>query len=165
MPKRNPPKRKLPVGAEVQKDGTVHFRVWAPRSKTVEVVIEADKVSVRPSRATGSSSRLKREPGGYFEGIRSLEPQSVRSTGTASMGRTSCCPIRLPASNPTAPTDPPKLSIQPHLDGRTGSGKGYQRGDRYCTKFILGHSHRKAPGKRRRSNCMNLRSLGSQSWK
>ena len=32
--------RRLPVGAEVQASGGVHFRVWAPRRKRVEVVLE-----------------------------------------------------------------------------------------------------------------------------
>ncbi len=31
------PQRRLPVGAEVQPDGGVHFRVWAPASKAVAV--------------------------------------------------------------------------------------------------------------------------------
>jgi maltooligosyltrehalose trehalohydrolase len=33
-------KRQIPVGAEVLSDGSVHFRVWAPRRKTVSVVLE-----------------------------------------------------------------------------------------------------------------------------
>ena len=31
--------RRLPIGAEVLGDGEVHFRVWAPRSQRVEVII------------------------------------------------------------------------------------------------------------------------------
>src|SRR4051812_27005678 len=32
--------RRLPVGAEVLPDGSVHFRVWAPRSRTVGVELQ-----------------------------------------------------------------------------------------------------------------------------
>ena len=35
-------RRRLPVGAEVQTDGAVHFRVWAPKRRRVEVVLEGD---------------------------------------------------------------------------------------------------------------------------
>ena len=50
--------RWFPVGAEVQRDGTTHFRVWAPRRRKVAVAIE------------GGASRphvpLERDLDGYF---------------------------------------------------------------------------------------------------
>src|SRR5215467_6267124 len=49
--------RRLPVGAEPA-GGGVHFRVWAPRRKQIEVVL--DQSSAVP---------LDREPNGYFSGI------------------------------------------------------------------------------------------------
>ena len=49
--------RRLPVGAEVQPGGGVHFRVWAPRRKRVEVVIGSKTLA------------LARESGGYFSGL------------------------------------------------------------------------------------------------
>ena len=48
--------RRYPVGAEVSPHGGTHFRVWAPKSNRVEVVIE--------NHAIG----LAREPDGYFSG-------------------------------------------------------------------------------------------------
>jgi maltooligosyltrehalose trehalohydrolase len=51
--------RRLPVGAELQPEG-VHFRVWAPLRKVVEVVIESG-VKV--------STELGPESGGYFSGL------------------------------------------------------------------------------------------------
>ncbi len=49
---RPPATRRLPVGAEVQSDGGVHFRVWAPVSKRVAVVLEegdgAEEKSLAP---------------------------------------------------------------------------------------------------------------------
>jgi maltooligosyltrehalose trehalohydrolase len=51
--------RRLPVGAEVQPGGGVHFRVWAPRRRMVEVALEG----------AGSPVRLEAERGGYFSGL------------------------------------------------------------------------------------------------
>src|SRR5690242_2269174 len=53
-------KRRLPVGAEAQRDGRTHFRVWAPRRHTVEVVLEG---------SAEGTFRLKAEERGYFAGF------------------------------------------------------------------------------------------------
>ena len=51
--------RRLPVGAEIQQDAGVHFRVWAPRRAQVRLVLEA---------GPGSPATLSLDPGddGYF---------------------------------------------------------------------------------------------------
>jgi maltooligosyltrehalose trehalohydrolase len=49
--------RRLPIGAEVSVEG-VHFRVWAPRRKQVEVIIEEER-----------AVKLTSEGKGYFSGI------------------------------------------------------------------------------------------------
>ena len=54
--------RRLPIGAEVLPGGGVHFRVWAPRRRAVEVVFERDE-----KRAV--NLRLAAEDGGYFSGL------------------------------------------------------------------------------------------------
>jgi maltooligosyltrehalose trehalohydrolase len=54
--------RRLPVGAEVVPGG-VHFRVWAPKRKRVEVVFEKT-VRERPAAV-----ELAPEEGGYFSGV------------------------------------------------------------------------------------------------
>src|SRR5512134_2822277 len=59
--------RRLPVGAEAIAGGGVHFRVWAPRRNTVEVVVE-----IGPGYRQADASRgipLNREAGGYFSGV------------------------------------------------------------------------------------------------
>ena len=59
-------KRRLPVGAEVQPDGGVHFRVWAPRRRKVEVLL------FPPSDhgdAAAEPHELNRQPDGYFAGL------------------------------------------------------------------------------------------------
>ncbi|MGN6732257.1 MAG: malto-oligosyltrehalose trehalohydrolase, partial [Candidatus Binatia bacterium] len=56
--------RRLPVGAEPQQSGGVHFRVWAPSRKTVEVMLEGS------GRGGGAVPyELEREGNGYFSGI------------------------------------------------------------------------------------------------
>lgn len=59
--------RRLPVGAEVQSAGGVHFRVWAPRWSRVEVVLEAEG----ETNAGGAprSYPLDAEREGYFSGF------------------------------------------------------------------------------------------------
>src|SRR5262245_27523528 len=51
--------RRLPVGAELQPDGGVHFRLWAPAARAASVAWE------------GASWELPLSPigGGYFEGF------------------------------------------------------------------------------------------------
>jgi maltooligosyltrehalose trehalohydrolase len=54
--------RKLPIGAEPQPGGGVHFRVWAPQSPSVHVeVIDQGKVQ--------KAFPLTAEKGGYFSGL------------------------------------------------------------------------------------------------
>src|ERR1051325_2146278 len=52
--------RRFPIGAEIQ-DGAVHFRLWAPRHRRVEVVLE--------SEASPSAVKLQAEPDGYFSAL------------------------------------------------------------------------------------------------
>ncbi len=56
--------RRLPIGAEIQPSGGVHFRVWAPRRRTVAV-------ELRPAGAEQTLARipLTAEEGGYFSGF------------------------------------------------------------------------------------------------
>src|SRR5436305_12338313 len=52
------PPRRLPVGAEVQPEGGVHFRLWAPRCRGISVEVEGlSPIALNP------------EPGGYFSGL------------------------------------------------------------------------------------------------
>src|SRR5262249_12617616 len=55
------PKRRLPVGAEVQPEGGVHFRVWVPRRRAVSVVLEGGP-------GAGVEVVLTDERDGYFSG-------------------------------------------------------------------------------------------------
>ncbi len=53
-----PPWRRLPVGAEPCPDG-VHFRVWAPRRRSISVLLDGNK----------QPTPLRAESGGYFSGV------------------------------------------------------------------------------------------------
>jgi maltooligosyltrehalose trehalohydrolase len=59
--------RRLPIGAELLTDGGVHFRVWAPDRKQVEVVLEGEEGDQAGS--PGLSFRLTEERNGYFSGL------------------------------------------------------------------------------------------------
>ena len=58
--------RRLPIGADVMAHGGVHFRVWAPKRKTVEVLMEG---SLDGEQGESFSFRLTAEAGGYFSGF------------------------------------------------------------------------------------------------
>src|SRR5438067_12979698 len=54
-------KRRYPIGAEIIAEDKTHFRVWAPKANTLEVVLQKNE--------TASFHSLGREDGGYFAGI------------------------------------------------------------------------------------------------
>jgi maltooligosyltrehalose trehalohydrolase len=51
--------RRLPIGAELSQSGRVHFRVWAPRARRVDVILEN----------APSTVQLEAEPDGYHGGL------------------------------------------------------------------------------------------------
>src|SRR5918911_5028687 len=53
--------RRLPVGAEALPGGGVHFRVWAPRRRRVEVIFEGE--------GAPKPFALEEGEGGYFSGL------------------------------------------------------------------------------------------------
>lgn len=57
-------RRRLPIGAEVVAEGGAHFRVWSPRRRAVEVVLEK-KGRREPE---GGPKVLEPEGNGYFSG-------------------------------------------------------------------------------------------------
>jgi len=58
--------RRIPVGAEIQSQGGVHFRVWAPRRKSVQVAHDRGDTPLAP------------EGGGYFSGLVSSASAGTR---------------------------------------------------------------------------------------
>ena len=64
--------RRLPVGAEPVPGGGVHFRVWAPKHRVVEVGARSRSWISRDGRAA------RRRPNGYFAGT---APAAAAGTG------------------------------------------------------------------------------------
>ena len=60
--------RHYPIGAELIGEGRTHFRVWAPKAKRVEVVLEGQWGEDRGTEAAPTFQELAEEPGGYFSG-------------------------------------------------------------------------------------------------
>src|SRR5215831_8512818 len=55
-------KRRYPIGAELIDENQTHFRVWAPKAREVEVVLED------AAEAKSKFFPLTAESGGYFSG-------------------------------------------------------------------------------------------------
>jgi maltooligosyltrehalose trehalohydrolase len=60
--------RRYPIGAELIGNGRAHFRVWAPKAKRLEVVIEGEWGRSRGAGAPPTFAELEREAAGYFSG-------------------------------------------------------------------------------------------------
>jgi maltooligosyltrehalose trehalohydrolase len=58
------PKRKYPIGAELIGRDETHFRVWAPKAKNVDVVLEESAAK----NVARTFHPLEREENGYFSG-------------------------------------------------------------------------------------------------
>ncbi len=59
--------RRFPIGAECRGSEGTHFRVWAPRSKTVSILLSEDGGELEKGRGC----KLTPEPNGYFSGLMS----------------------------------------------------------------------------------------------
>jgi maltooligosyltrehalose trehalohydrolase len=61
--------RRYPIGAELIGQGLTHFRVWAPKAKRLEVVLESSP----ENEAERTFHPLEEEEGGYFSGAVAAE--------------------------------------------------------------------------------------------
>ena len=61
--------RRCPIGAELIGNGRAHFRVWAPKAKRLDVVIEGEWGKSRGAKAPPTFAELEREASGYFSGV------------------------------------------------------------------------------------------------
>ena len=64
--------RRFPIGAEIAPEGGVHFRVWAPKRKTVEVLLEDPLTDSEPRPSESGHLPhypLHAEPNGYYSGF------------------------------------------------------------------------------------------------
>lgn len=56
-------RRRLPIGAEPMQNSGTHFRVWAPKSASVRVLLESS------NQRSPEQTELAAEPNGYFSGM------------------------------------------------------------------------------------------------
>ena len=60
--------RRYPIGAELIGEERTHFRVWAPKAKRLEVVLEGEWGNSRGAKTPPTFEKLEREAEGYFSG-------------------------------------------------------------------------------------------------
>ena len=113
------PVRRLPVGAEPQPGGGVHFRVWAPRCREVVVEIEGlDPTALQPSPMVTSRCRC-----------RPRRPECA--IASASIAVRWPCRIPPPAISPRDRTALRRSSILMALPGLTPPGAARARAARH----------------------------------
>jgi maltooligosyltrehalose trehalohydrolase len=121
--------RRFPVGAEVQAKGGVHFRVWAPRCKRIEAVLEsgAGAPAVVP---------LEAERDGYFSG-----PAPAAAAGTLYRLRlddSALYPDPASRFQPDGPHGPSQV-VDPHRFAWTDAGwKGRGLEDQVLYEMHIG---------------------------
>ncbi|QEH37125.1 Malto-oligosyltrehalose trehalohydrolase [Aquisphaera giovannonii] len=93
-----PVPRRLPIGAEVQGGGAVHFRVWAPLRSKVEVVLDGSQ---------GSEVGLTPEPDGYHSGLVPHATAGTRYRYRLDGG--DCCPDPASRFQPDGPHGPSEV--------------------------------------------------------
>src|ERR1700682_1037063 len=62
--RKGPVQRRYPIGAEIIAADETHFRVWAPKAQSVDVVLEKSAGKNEPR----TFHPLNREENGYFSG-------------------------------------------------------------------------------------------------
>ncbi len=96
----DPRQRRFPIGAELPGPNQTHFRVWAPKAKGIDLVLETSAAK----NASRTFHPLSREEGGYF-------------SGTAQVGAGACYRFRVDGAEHFHPD--PASRFQP--DGPHGS--------------------------------------------
>ena len=108
-------KRRYPIGAELIGENQTHFRVWAPKAREVDVVVE------EAAEAKPKFYPLTAESGGYFSGAANVGPGTRYRFRV--MGRRIFIPIRHRVFNPMDRTDLRALWIRQNSDGATRTGR------------------------------------------
>src|SRR5207253_4103710 len=148
--------RRYPIGAELIGANETHFRVWAPKARRVDLVLEESAAK----NARRTFHPLEREEGSYF-------------SGTANAAAGSLYRFRID-NNPEHFHPDPASRFQPH--GPHGSScvvdpthfnwsdanwRGVKMKGRSFTRCIPARSPRKERGKQRPSSYRNWRRSGS----
>ena len=136
-------RRRLPVGAELQADGSAYFRVWAPRPRDVRLVIEGVE-------GTRREVSLDSEGDGYFGVV-----APTRGAGSKYRYSLDGQLFADPASRyqPDGPFGPSQMVDPGSFSWPDGHGAGSRSAVRSSTKCTSAPSRLTAPGVRRWSNC------------
>jgi maltooligosyltrehalose trehalohydrolase len=146
-PVRAPTTRRLPVGAEVQPGGGVHFRVWSPGRRRVEAVLE-----------DGGEVALTAERDGYWSGYlaaaRAGQRYRYRVDGEG--------PFPDPASRfqPEGPHGPSEIVDPSAFAWTDGSWQGLQLAGQVMYELHLGTFSPEASWDGARARLRHLRDLG-----
>ena len=114
---RERPARRLPIGADVQPGGGVHFRIWAPNCEKLDVVFESENEAdaLEPLE-------LVPEGNGYFSGT-ALARATACSIATGGAAATAT-PTRPHAFSPRGRMVPLRSWIPASMPGTTMTGRG-----------------------------------------
>ena len=115
-------RRVFPVGAEVLPRGGVHFRVWAPRCRTLRLVLEP--IGAASSGGPEISIELERERPGYFSGY-SAEAKSGQHYRFRLDERRQLLPDPLPGFSPRDHMELLRSWTQQSSPGRMINGKAF----------------------------------------
>jgi maltooligosyltrehalose trehalohydrolase len=96
--------RRLPIGAEALPEGGAHFRVWAPRRRRVEIVLE--KGSAGSPLSGPPAFALEPEGNGYFSG---KAPAAVGALYRFRLDGDKLCPDPASRFQPEGPHGPSQL--------------------------------------------------------
>ena len=89
--------RRLPVGAEVRRDGGVHFRVWAPKHRAVVVEFVDERIEPLP---------LAPEGNGYFSAAAQAAAAGTRYRFRLGDGKTKIGAARFLVPDPASRFQP-----------------------------------------------------------
>ena len=67
---RRGPMRAMPIGAELQQDGGVHFRIWAPLPKSIMLIVDGDEHAMQTEEAGYRSAYVATARAGSRYGYR-----------------------------------------------------------------------------------------------
>jgi 1,4-alpha-glucan branching enzyme len=112
--------RRVPIGAELQKLGGVHFRVWATTSSTVAVCIDQNPEITE----NAIEAKLEPEGNGYFSGY--VADAQAGQFYRLKLG-SNLLPDPAARAQYRVPTVHPLLQIRTATSGATKVGAGFRK--------------------------------------
>ena len=146
--------RRLPIGAEAQAGGGVHFRVWAPRRRKVEVVLDG------PGSAAFS---LVGEQSGYFGGL--VRPAEAGTRYRYRLDGEDSFPDPASRFQPEGPHGPSQVVDPGRFEWSDAAWKGAGPRGQVLYEMHVGTFTPEGHGRQRRASCEHWPSWGSPWWR